>query len=232
MPTQSENYQLSVGMVTDDFIEPQHVDRLAATVDKVLGSVVKRLLQAGVYSGWLLQNDKTVSAGSGLVNGCWGETALDQAITGLTNNTVNYVFAVATSQSAPAGEVEFAAQTAPQGPTGALFLGTIELDDQGAVVAIDNQADDVARGCFPLLTDTLNGSGLEQAVEPEEEVELEIEHDALAIPGAIDFQIISEHFSFVLEETWRSDGFVARCTNEDSSAHDLEYSWERQGIRG
>lgn len=231
MPTQSENYQLSVGMVTDDFIQPPHVDRLAATVDKVLGSVVKQLLQAGVYGGWLLQNDKTVSAGSGLLSGCWGETDLDQVITDLTNNVVNYVFAVPTSQSAPAGEVEFAAQTAAPGPTGALFLGTIELDDQGAVVAIDNQAAGVDRGCFPLLTDTLSGSGSHPNVGPGEQVQLDIDHTSLALPGAIDFQITSEYFSFVLNETWRGDGFVALVTNDDSSAHDLEYSWERQGIR-
>ena len=38
MPTQSENYGLWVGMVTDDFIEPAHVDRAARVVDRVLGA--------------------------------------------------------------------------------------------------------------------------------------------------------------------------------------------------
>jgi len=52
----------------------------------------------------------------------------------------------------------------------------------------------------------------------------------LAIPGAIAFTV-GEHFSYVLKETWRGDGFVAEVTNEDTEEHDLEYAWWRKGIR-
>ncbi|NLO74943.1 MAG: hypothetical protein GX100_12650, partial [candidate division WS1 bacterium] len=73
MPT-SDNYGFVVGMTTDDFVAPELVDRPARTVDRVLGALAKRLLSNGVYEGWELQADKTVSAGAGLLAGAWGET--------------------------------------------------------------------------------------------------------------------------------------------------------------
>jgi len=140
MPTLSENYQLAVGMVTDDFIEPAHVDRAARVLDRIVGAVMKRLLAAGVYEGWLLQEDKQVGPGRGLLAGCWAETETDQDISGLTNGAVNYVFALAGEDTAPQGTVEFAAQLSPVGPPGSLYLGTVELDAAGQVVAVDSQA--------------------------------------------------------------------------------------------
>ena len=229
MLTQTQHYQLWAGMGTDDFVEPQHVDRLAATVDQTLGMALQELVSPGVYQGWELQTDKTVSAGQGLLAACWGRTAAAQSITGLTNGVLNHVFAAPTAQTAPAGVVSFAAQTNPAGPPGALYLGTIELDSQGQVVAVNNQVTGVARGVFSLRTATLSGAGTHSSVQPNQTVTLEITHAALRVPGAIEFTG-GQYFSFTLEKTWQAGGFTAKVTNTDTVAHDLSYSWTRQGM--
>ncbi len=229
MPTQSDNYGLWVGMVTDDFIEPAHVDRAAQIVDRVLGGVVGKLLAAGVYEGWLLGQDKQVGAGWGVLEAAIGETEAGQEIGGLTNEAVNYVFAVATEETAPGGVVGFAAQTGSVGPAGALYLGTIELDAAGAVVALDNDATGVDRGVFPLVTRTLQGSGTVAEVDPDETVAIEVTHAALAVPGAIAVTV-SEGFSYVVEEAWRGDGLLVKATNEGTETAELVYAWERKGM--
>lgn len=231
MPILSENYGFAVGMVTDDVIEPEQVDRPARTMDRVLGAIAGRLLGNGVYAGWELTTEGTVGAGSGLIAGAWGETGGAQGITGLTAGQVNHVFALATENTAPLGEVAFAAQLSPVGPAGALYLGTMTLDGAGQVTDVDSQEPGVNRGSFALRTATLGGSGTAGTVAGGETVNVEIGHTVLAVPGAISFTV-GEAFSYFLDETWRGDGFVAEVTNEDTEAHELEYGWVRQGIRG
>ncbi len=229
MPTQSENYGLWMEMVTDDFIEPQHVDRTARVVDRVLGNLVRRLLAAGVYAGWLIGEDKTVGAGWGILDGACGLTETDQAISGLTEEAVNYVFAVPTEQTAPEGMVAFAAQTGPVGPAGGLYLGTVTLDAEGAVLAVNNQARGVDRGVFLLRSRTLSGTEELLDVAPEETVAVEVSHAALAVPGAISMSV-SEGFSLAVEEAWRGDGFRLLVTNEGEETADAVVEWERKGI--
>ena len=228
MATQSENYGFTVGMTTDDFVAPEHVDRPARTVDRVLGALARQLLSAGVYAGWAILEDKTVSAGSGLIAGAWGETTVAQAISGLTSGAVNYVCAHATADTPPSGTVNFVAQLQPTAPPSAIRLGTITLDAEGAVTNVDNSSGD--RGCFALLSDTLRGSGTVAAVAGGQATTVEISHAMLAIPGALSCDG-GEHFSMALEQTWRGDGFVVVATNGDTAAHDLAYEWERRGIR-
>jgi hypothetical protein len=192
------NYGFNVGMTTDDFVTPEHVDRPARTVDRVLGALARRLLSAGVYAGWAIGEDQTVSAGSGLVAGAWGETSAAQAISGLTNGAVNYVWAHATADTAPSGTVNFSAQLQPTTPPNAIRLGTLTLDAQGAVTNVDNAGSD--RGCFALLSDTLRGSGTVPAVGAGQSTTVEISHALLAIPGALSCDA-GEHFSVALEQT-------------------------------
>jgi hypothetical protein len=111
----TDNYGLAVGMTTDDFVAPEHVDRPARTLDRVLG-----------------------------------------AIAGLTNGAVNYVFVTATEDTASQGSVSFLAQLQPAPPAGGLALGTITLDAEGAVTAVDNTGD---RGCLALLSATVSACG-------------------------------------------------------------------------
>ncbi|MEA3247350.1 MAG: hypothetical protein U9Q74_14445, partial [Gemmatimonadota bacterium] len=99
----TQNYQLVTSVAVDDFVQPGHNNRLADTVDRVVGSVLKRLATEGVYDGWEIQSDKTVSAGEGLIAACWCETTQAQAITGLTDDAVNHVFVQPTADGAPGG---------------------------------------------------------------------------------------------------------------------------------
>jgi hypothetical protein len=225
------NYQFPVGMATDDFVEAEQVDRLARTADRLLGALTRWLLAGGVYSGWEIGADKTVGAGCGLVSGCWGETAGAQTIGGLTSGAVNYVLAVATAQSAPAGAVEFAAQTNPAPPPEAVLLGTLELDSSGAVVALDNQAAGVSRGAFALRSATLRGNAAATAVGAGASVALAVAHEALAVPGAIAVSV-NAPFTYTVEEIWRTDGFLVRVTNAGAEAADLALGWERRGLEG
>ncbi len=230
MPTQTENYGLAVGVVTDDFIQPDHHNRLALTLDQVVGNVVKQILAAGIYDGWLIQEDKTVSSGGGIVSGCWCVTVSDQQITGLQNGAVNYILAQVNQQSAPQGSVDFVAQLSPEGD--GVCLGSIELDAQGDVIAIDNETG-ATRGCFPLKTDTFAGSGTIQAVPGGSEVSFVVSHTeagSFAIPGAIDFEVTGEAFSITLRQTHQSDCFEVVAVNEGSYPQDLCYTWQRQGI--
>lgn len=232
MPTQTENYGLASGVVTDDFIQPDHQNRVAETLDQVVGNIVKQILAAGVYSGWLITGDKTVTAGWGIVSGCWCATASAQAIAGLQNGAINYVFAQSNDQSAPQGSVDFVAQSSPDGPAGSVYLGSIELDGQGEVVAIDNE-EGASRGCFPLKTDTLAGSGVIEAVPGGAKVSFVVNHSeagSFAIPGAINFQISGEAFSITLRETYQPDRFQVVAVNETSYPQDLCYTWQRRGI--
>ena len=235
MPTQSANYGLWIGMVTDDFIQPQHVDTVARVVDRVLGGVVGGLLAPGVYAGWEVGSDGQVTAGWGVLGAALGATGAEQAITGLVNGTLNYVFAVPGSDIAPNGTVIFAAQTAAGGPAGAvgpagaLYLGTVTLDAGGNVTAEDNAAAGVSRGVFPLTATTLSGSGTVAAVPAGQPVTVTVTHAALAVPGAISFTV-SSGFTYVLSQTWQGTGFTAVVTNGGTAAADLTYGWVRQGI--
>jgi len=231
MATQTEHYGLAAGVVSDDFVQPDHQNRVAETLDRVVGNVVKQLISAGVYSGWLIQQNKTVSAGTGLVQGCWCATYTDQAITGLQNDAVNYVFAVANDQSPDKGAVDFSAQLTAEGPSGAVYLGIIELDSGGEVVEIDNTA--AARGCFPLLTATVSGSGEIAEVPGGGQVSFEIDHGeavSFLIPGAIEFETAGDDFEIQLSKTYQKAQFEVVATNSSSYPRDLIYTWQRWGI--
>ena len=232
MPTQTENYGLAAGVVTDDFIQPGHHNRVAETLDQVVGNIVQQILAAGIYNGWLIQEDKTVAVGWGIVSGCWCAPATDQQITSLQNGAVTYIFAQTDQQSAPQGSVDFVAQLSPGGPAGTVCLGSIELDAQGDVVSIDNE-EGATRGCFPLKTNTFSGNGTIEAVPGGGEVRFIINHaeaGSFAIPGAIDFEVTGEAFSVTLQQTYHPDRFEVVAVNETSYPQDLSYTWQRQGI--
>ena len=65
MAGSTANYGLATGVVTDDLIEPEHHNRVADTLDRVLGWFLKRMMADGAYSGWTLTTAGTVEPGSG-----------------------------------------------------------------------------------------------------------------------------------------------------------------------
>ncbi len=232
MATQTEHYGLAAGVISDDFVQPDHQNKVAETLDRVVGNVVKQLISAGVYSGWLIQEDKTVSAGQGLVQGCWCDTSSNQAITGLQDDAVNYVFAVANDQSPDQGAVDFSGQLTAEGPSGAVYLGIIELDNGGEVVEIDNTSG-ADRGCFPLLTATVSGSGEIGEVPGGGQISFDIDHRAAAnflVPGAIEFEAAGNDFAIELSKTYQKAQFEVVATNSSSYPRDLLYTWQRWGI--
>ena len=230
MPTETQNYRLVSNVVSDDFVEPAHVNRLADTVDRVLGSCLLNLVTAGVNNGWTIETNKQVSAGAGLVRACWCSTSAPQDIIDLTDDAVNYVFAEATSSSGWDGSVVFRAQLSSSGPSGSVLLGSIELDEDGNVVAVDNTLDGVDRQCYRLSWEKLGGSGSVTSVPAGESEVVVIEHAALRVPGAIEFEVDNDDFTWGIDRTWEADGFRVTLTNTAEEAADTNYTWTRCGI--
>lgn len=231
MASVTENYGLTTGVVVDDLIEPQHHNRLADTLDRVMGWFLKRVMVGGVYEGWSLALDGTVTAGEGLVDACWCTTTGAQSVVDLTPGAVNYVFAGTDSDSAPQGTVRFFAALSPTKPAGALLLGTMTVDGNGVVTAVDDTADGVDRDCRRLHIGRAAGSGLSAGVPPGGTVTVAISHDTVfVVPGAVQVEVVAADFAVEVRETYRADGFVVVATNQAQIAQDFEYSWERTGF--
>jgi len=227
------NYGLATDVQTDDLVEPWHHNRVADTLDRALGEMVRQLLGDGVHAGWMIEETKRVTSGTGLIGGCWCGTGVAAEIAGLTNGTVNYVYAVSGEGSAPDGTVAFVAQLAPPGPGGSVLLGTIELAADGSVVAVDNGCEGAQRERHGLMFGRVSGSGIEEDVAADETVEIVVDHGAAGgfrVPGELRVTSDSPGFAWVVTEHHRGDGFVIAATNGGTESADFEYEWEREGL--
>lgn len=227
------NYGLATDVQTDDLVEPWHHNRLADTLDRALGEMVRHLLGDGVHAGWMIEETRTVTEGTGLIGGCWCGTGTSAGITGLTNGAVNYVYAVAGEGSAPDGSVTFVAQLAPPGPGRSVLLGTIELATDGSVVAVDNGCEGAQRDRHGLVFGHVSGSGVEEDVGANETVEIAVDHRAsgeFRVPGDLRVTSDSPGFTWVVLAHHRGDGFVIAATNDGMESADFEYDWEREGL--
>lgn len=233
MGSTTPNYGFATAVVADDLVEPDHNNRLADTVDRTLGEFLRHIIPMGAHEGWEITGDKEVSAGQGLIGACWCRTMEAQEIVGLSEGAVNYVYGAADAQSAPAGTVQFVAQTAPPGPGEAVYLGTIELDAEGEVVEIDNEAAGVQRNCHRLAVERLAGSGLVEDVPAQESVTVKVEHGSegeFRVPGDLRVTSDSPDFEWEVAEAHRGDRFRLRVTNVGGEAADFAYEWSREGL--
>lgn len=109
-----------------------------------LGSILSGVLRnslvgGGVLSGWTISLDGTVAAGEGLVGGCVPKTTEAQAITDLTSDSLNYVYATVDADSpSDTRSVVFTGSVSSTIPAGAVRLGTITLDAAGDATAKDD----------------------------------------------------------------------------------------------
>jgi hypothetical protein len=99
----------------------------------------ERFAGHGVETGWELQSDKTVNAGSGFVNHFWHQTASAQAATGWNSGVANYVNAHPNVSVDPASgnvtfSVAFIATTSSTVPAGAVPIASCTLDSSGTIV--------------------------------------------------------------------------------------------------
>ena len=231
MPT-TAHYDLPTGVVTDDLVQPEHQNRLADTVDRVLGFFLTKMMADGAYEGWALQTDKTVAPGEGLVSGCWCTTTVSQAITGLVNGETNHVFATTTTMSAPEGTVAFFAQLSPTPPSGCPYLGTVTLDAGGNVTATESNAPGVDRNCYRLEIQAFEGSGTVYGVPPGGVVELTADHGsqgAFRLLGPIELTV-SEAFEGRVVEWHEATRFGIEIENASGYEADVDYSWRREGL--
>jgi len=227
-------YGLPTGVVTDDFIEPSHHNRVVDTLDRVMGNFLQKIMADGACNGWELTEDAQVTAGDGIVAACYCKTVAAQDISSLTNNAVNYIFGHTTGQSSDEGAIAFSAQISPSKPAGAIFLGTITLDEQGEITSYDSDASGVDRNLMLLEIGTVAGAGVVEAVPPDTSIEVTVDHSAemeFVVPGAIDLQVAGECFEYEAKETYKSGSFVITATNICAEAEDFSYSWTRQGFK-
>ena len=227
------NYAFATGVVADDFVEPDHHNRVADTVDRVLGEFLKHVIAAGAHEGWLLTEEAGVTPGQGLVGGCWCRTAQTGEVQGLQAGVVNHVYAAVDSHSAPEGTVAFHAQSSPPGPGGSVYLGTLEVDAEGEVVALDNDAPGVQRNCHRLAVERHRGQGVEAGMSAEETREVCVAHDAegeFRLPGDLRVESDSAGFAWEITEHYRGDQFRFSVTNTGSETADFGYTWWREGL--
>jgi len=232
MPAQTVHYGLTTDVVTDDFVQPQDNNRAADVLDRVLWNFLSKLMADGALSGWLIQNDKTVAAGEGLVDGCWCQTLAAQSILNLTSGAVNYVFGQKDATSADQGTIAFHASTSPTKPSGEVYLGTIQLDAGGGVVSFDNNAAGVDRNLYKLEVTVLSGSGQYQGLGAGQSTTITITHAALRLFGEITFSCTPPQVTYEITEHHDGDQFKVKLTNTGGSSVDVSYSWTRQGVTG
>ena len=233
MATTTANYGLATGAATDDIVEASHHNRVADTVDRALGEVLRAIINRGVQDGWEIGADKQVGPGAGLVGACWCRTLSGQAIQGLTVGAVNHIYAVQDETSAPSGTLRFVGQLAPPGPGGAPLLGTLTLDAAGAVLGFDNNVAGVERHCHALRFSKLSGTGSAVAVPGGAVRALTVDHSVAGefrIPGALRVEASGGAFELKVTEHHRGDRFEVEARNTGTAPADLAYSWSREGV--
>jgi len=233
MASSTENYGFTTGVTSDDLVEAGHHNRVADTVDRALGEFLRGVINRGACQGWEIGEDKTVGPGEGLVGACWCRTGSAQAIAGLTSGAVNYVYVALDETSAPDGTVQFVGQLAPPGPGGAAFLGTLELDGQGAVLSVDNHAEGVERQCHALRFGKLAGSGTVVGVPGGGSQAVMVDHAAAGefrTLGDLRVEAGGEGFEVRVLEHHRGDRFELEVTNPGEEPADVVYSWSREGL--
>ena len=227
----TENYGLANGVVADDLIEPQHHNRVADTLDRVLGSFLKRMMADGACSGWGLMTEGEVTPGEGLVGGCWCETAAPTAVENLTAGATNYVFGGVVEGSAPDGGVRFFGALSQTKLPGTILLGSMAVDAGGEVTAVDEDVAGVDRNCLRLEIGGAMGSGVAEAVPDGQQVRIEVEHEVVfLVPGALAVTVSSEGFDWEVRDAHGAGGFAIVATNTGETPADFVYAWERRGF--
>jgi hypothetical protein len=131
------NYSLTIHGLAD-YVSYLWAEAVGYIASAVLGNLVQSG-NGGVLSGWTINAAKTIAAGEGVVGNCVPKTTTAQAITGLTNGVVNYVYAqVDATSHEDTRTVDFIASTSAANPSGTVRLGTITLDGSGTATAQDD----------------------------------------------------------------------------------------------
>ncbi len=227
------NYGLPSGHVTDDFVQPGHVNDIADAFDRIAYHIAASLLANSVISGWTINSDKTVAAGAGFVAGCYCVTSEDQAIIGLTNGALNYVFARSDGTSPEDGTVVFSASISGTKTAGHILLGTITLDGGGVATATSDTPADNDRGYFALKPRTFSGSGSITNLPGGSYVDVEIDHSAQGSfhgPGALAVTPDSGDIAYEVTSHEKAAEFTVRLTNNASYIRSPAYTWERKGL--
>ena len=233
MASSTPNYGLATAVETDDLVEATHHNRMADTLDRALGELVKGLLGTGAHEGWEITNAKQVGAGAGLIGPCWCSTAAAQGISGLTNGAVNYVYAVLDEGSAPDGSVRFSGQLAPPGPGSSILLGTLALNGAGQVVTVDNAPTGAQRSCHALRFGELVGTGTVANLPAGQTASVLVDHSAAGVfrlPGDLRASTATLNVAVTVSEHYRGDRFGLTITNSGTTPASVTYTWTREGI--
>lgn len=147
--TETDRYGLPVYSV--EAFDSPGAQKITKTIDAALGGLLIGAPVTGVISGWSIGTDKTISAGAGIVGGCYCITVAATDISSLlSNNATNYVYAIADATSPDQSTVTFAKVASPaMVPPSAVQLGTITLNSGGTVTATSDNHEDFLRDYLP-----------------------------------------------------------------------------------
>ena len=166
-------------------------------------------------------------------------TALDVAVTAgdtftvtfyhvdaKTDSALNYIFARATSRTAPMATVEFYANvTGITDGANDILLATMTLDGSGVVTLSDNAPEGCGRtlyrGVGSWHTEVV--SGTVEGVPSAGSVEVTVAHEYLLLRGGIEFTLSNDEFEVSDVQNWKPDEVVFVLTNNSSYTYDCDY---------
>lgn len=136
---QTDNYKIPY-MQDGDISSGAEEAKLANALDRTLHNLIYYRMGDGVIEGWTLDGvgeEKQVSAGKGMVAGCFVRSDADSDVTGITNGVTNYIMARKNSTSPWDMTVSFVAQTSPTPPSDGIIIGSWDIDADGNIAAVD-----------------------------------------------------------------------------------------------
>lgn len=167
----SDNYGLKDDWAQGQLITANALNDVHETIDNQLGELSNLLGPPdGTISGWTiaaLAGNLNVAAGEGWVGGAHCETTAPQAITGITANDTNFIYAVRktalsgrVSTSFTIGEVDFVANITGVPPGNSLLIATGVVNVGGTEFSsVENTPDNEVYLHGPVsLGDGVNGS--------------------------------------------------------------------------
>jgi hypothetical protein len=192
----------------------------------------------GLLSGWQLRSDSLVGVGTGIFpSGWYAATLSNQAIVGLVNGYTNYVYGTSIDATAPTMALLFTANISGVRASTDLFLGTLTLDADGNVTAINGidpalpyVVHPAANVVYPVSLSQVAGSGTETNILSQEVRAVHISHAAFKLPGAINIAVSAE-FTYAVTAAENGAGFILLLSRSVSySPSSCSYSWSRWGI--
>ena len=147
-------------------------------------------------------------------------------ISGLTNNTLNYVYGQLITRSPYDNVIKFVANTTGTKPASSILLSTITLNSSGVATASDNAPAGADRSLYCNMGgyDVLTYSALVEDVPATSYTDVEVTHSFLLYRGGITVEVDDGNCTVEPIEYYKSDKTKIRISNPTGSPIDTTYT--------